>query len=79
MTVTVSIIDNIRHKTHTRLENGSGIDGERCTSLEARKRLDGVEIEGVYINHSEGNSALEKNFQVVDAEDAAVANFAAFA
>ena len=49
------IVYNRRHDVNVLLEYGRGIDSERCASLEARKRLNGVKIEGVYINHSERN------------------------
>lgn len=40
-----AIVYDSRHNIHVLFEHGRGIDGERCASLEARKRLDGVKIE----------------------------------
>lgn len=40
------IVNDGRHHANVFLENGSRVNGERSAGLEARKRLDGVKIDG---------------------------------
>lgn len=43
--IAMAIVYDSRHNIHVLLEYRRGIDGERCPSLEARKRLGGVKVE----------------------------------